>query len=152
MLELAPFVRRADAHPDAPPRAPLVVSRDLAGEAFVARDAAEGVADDAAPVDVNLRRVDVAGRDEQDAALFERAERWTARPAAALVVGGMFRSYAKLVEARTAGAEGAKTSALAASEEERVRRCVALARRLGEVGTTPAGLQLVDAMRRALAA
>jgi hypothetical protein len=32
VLELAPFVRRADAHPDAPPRAPLVVSRDLGGE------------------------------------------------------------------------------------------------------------------------
>lgn len=31
--ELAPAVRRIDAHPDAPPRAPLVVSRDLAGEA-----------------------------------------------------------------------------------------------------------------------
>lgn len=30
--EPAPFVRRADAHPDASPRAPLVVSRDLAGE------------------------------------------------------------------------------------------------------------------------
>lgn len=32
-IELAPSVRRADAHPDAPPRAPLMVSRDLAGEA-----------------------------------------------------------------------------------------------------------------------
>lgn len=32
-VELAPSVRRSDAHPDAPPRAPLVVSRDLAGEA-----------------------------------------------------------------------------------------------------------------------
>ncbi|RXR28835.1 hypothetical protein [Sphingobium fluviale] len=32
-IELAPSVRRADAHPDAPPRAPLIVSRDLAGEA-----------------------------------------------------------------------------------------------------------------------
>lgn len=32
-VELAPAVRRSDAHPDAPPRAPLVVSRDLAGEA-----------------------------------------------------------------------------------------------------------------------
>lgn len=31
-LELAPAVRRADAHPDAPPRAPLVVSRDLGNE------------------------------------------------------------------------------------------------------------------------
>lgn len=31
-IELAPSVRRADAHPDAPPRAPLMVSRDLAGE------------------------------------------------------------------------------------------------------------------------
>lgn len=30
--EPAPFVRRADAHPDASPRAPLVVSRDLPGE------------------------------------------------------------------------------------------------------------------------
>lgn len=28
-LELPPSVRRADAHPDAPPRAPLMVSRDL---------------------------------------------------------------------------------------------------------------------------
>lgn len=32
-VELAPSVRRSDAHPDAPPRAPLVISRDLAGEA-----------------------------------------------------------------------------------------------------------------------
>lgn len=32
-VELAPSVRRADAHPDAPPRAPLMVSRDIAGEA-----------------------------------------------------------------------------------------------------------------------
>ncbi len=31
-VELVPVVRRSDAHPDAPPRAPLVVSRDLAGE------------------------------------------------------------------------------------------------------------------------
>ncbi|MDQ4418901.1 hypothetical protein OOT33_00370 [Sphingobium sp. DEHP117] len=30
-IELPPSVRRADAHPDAPPRAPLMVSRDLAG-------------------------------------------------------------------------------------------------------------------------
>ncbi len=30
-LELLPSVRRADAHPDAPPRAPLMVSRDLGG-------------------------------------------------------------------------------------------------------------------------
>lgn len=32
-VDLAPVVRRSDAHPDAPPRAPLVVSRDLPGEA-----------------------------------------------------------------------------------------------------------------------
>lgn len=37
-IELAPSVRRADAHPDAPPRAPLMVSRDLAGEASLLGD------------------------------------------------------------------------------------------------------------------